>query len=230
MTTLLHRARILAWLARDASGFFEWLGTRPWYREILSDWVAAIPLNADDRVLEVGCGPGLLSAQVAKQGVTITGLDRSPAMVRRARENFPEYTFIEGDALSLPLDDDAMDVAFAASVVNIVDAPQKLVSEMARVVRPGGFVSVLFPTPRLADDASEVAKQRGIVGLSGAALSVWGSKAPKRESNAVRALFEECGLLDIRLDRYFHGTIASVTGIVANRSDSRAACLGNTSS
>ena len=145
----------------------------------------------------------------------MTGLDRSPAMVERARRNVPECTFVEGDALALPLQDDAVDVGFAASVVNVVTDPQKLVSEMVRVVRPGGRVSVLFPTPRLSDDAAGIAQRRGLVGQSAAALATWGSKAPKREPTAIEALFERAGLLDIRVDRFFDSTVASVTGRVA---------------
>ena len=212
---ILHRASILAWLMWDSSSFFEWLATRPWYAQILADWVAAIPIEPGSHGLEVGCGPGLLTGQVHERGVEMTGLDRSPAMVKRARDNVPECTFVEGDALDLPLEDDAVDVGFAASVVNVVPDPQKLVSEMVRVVRPGGRVSVLFPTPRLSDEAAGIAQRRGLVGLSAAALATWGSKATKREPTVVEALFEGAGLLDIRVDRFFDGTVASVTGRVA---------------
>jgi SAM-dependent methyltransferase len=212
---ILHRARIRAWLMWDASSFFEWLAARPWYTQILTDWVAVIPIEPGDHGLEVGCGPGLLTGQVHERGVEMTGLDRSPAMVERARHNVPECTFVEGDALALPLEDDAVDVGFAASVVNVVPDPQKLVREMVRVVRPGGRVSVLFPTPRLSDDAAGIAQRRGLVGLSAAALATWGSKAPKREPTVIEALFEGAGLLDIRIDRFFDGTVASVTGRVA---------------
>lgn len=144
----------------------------------------------------------------------MTGLDRAPAMVKRARRNVPGCTFVEGDALAHPLTDDAMDVGFAASVVNVVSDPQQLVNEMARVVRPGGRVSVLFPTPRLCDGAAGVAERRGLAGLSAAALATWASKAPQRETMAIKALFEGAGLLDTRIDWFFDDTVASVTGRV----------------
>ena len=113
----MHRARILAWIAWDASGFFEWIAHRPWYSQILTDWTAAIPIVPGDRVLEVGCGPGVLSAAMQKRGVQMTGLEPSSAMVKRARRNAPECTFIEGDALFIPLPNAELDVAFASSVV-----------------------------------------------------------------------------------------------------------------
>lgn len=212
---MIHRARILAWLMWDASGFFEWLAARPWYTQILTEWIDTIPLKPNEQGLEVGCGPGLLTGKAKERGLEMTGLDRSTAMVQRARKNVPGCTFIEGDALALPIEDDAMQVAFAASVVNVVSDPDMLVREMARVVRAGGHVSVLFPTPRLSDDAPAIAKRLGLKGLSAAALATWAGKAPKREPPTIEALFEEAGLLDIRVDRYFDGTVASVTGRVA---------------
>jgi ubiquinone/menaquinone biosynthesis C-methylase UbiE len=211
---VLHRARILAWLMWDSSSFFEWLATRPWYTEILTDWVAAIPAQPGDQGLEVGCGPGLLTGHLHDQGVHMTGLDRSPAMVERARRNVPDCTFTEGDALALPLEDHVVDVGFAASVVNVVTDPQKLVNELVRVVRPGGRVSVLFPTPRLSGQWAEISRQRGIVGLSAAAVATWAGKAPKREPAVIEALFEAAGLLDVRVDYFFGDTVASVTGSV----------------
>lgn len=211
---IAQRAAILAWLAWDSAGFFEWLAARPWYTQILIDWVAAIPIEPGEQGLEVGCGPGLLTGLVAARGVQMSGLDRSPAMVERARRSIPDCTFIEGDALDLPLEDHSVDVAFAASVVNLVSDPRTLTTEMARVVRSGGRVSVLFPTPTLSDDAARIAQQLGLEGLSAAALQTWASKAPKREPSMISPLFDQAGLLDIRVDRFFDGTVASVTGTV----------------
>ncbi len=211
---ILHRARILAWLARDASGFFEWLAGLPWYTQILMDWVDILPVQPGDHGLEVGCGPGLLTGRMHARGVQMTGLDRSSAMVERARRGVPECTFVEGDALALPLDDEAVDVAFAASVVNVVSDPETLVREMARVVRPGGSVSVLFPTPLLTEEAVEIGKRLGLKGLSAAALATWGGRAGKREPAVIEALFAGAGLRDTRIDHFFDGTVASLTGRV----------------
>ena len=211
---MVYRACIQAWFMWDASSFFEWLAARPWYTQILMEWVGNIPVTSGLQGLEVGCGPGQLTARVQALGAEMTGLDRSSKMVQRARRSVPECTFIEGDALALPLPDDSVDVAFAASVVNVVKEPQKLVSEMARVVKSGGLVSVLFPTPRLAQDASVLARRHSIVGLSGAALATWGGKAPKREPQVIEALLIKERLTDIRVQEYFDGTVVSITGKV----------------
>jgi ubiquinone/menaquinone biosynthesis C-methylase UbiE len=205
---------IYGWLAWDPASFFDWLAARPWYTRILTEWVAALPIEAGTQGLEVGCGPGHLTGQLHAGGAQMTGLDRSPAMVQRAREKVPGCTFIEGDALALPLEDDTVDVAVAASVVNVVSNPQLLVQEMARVVRPGGCVSVLFPTPALAQRAGSIGQRRSLQGLSAAALATWGARAPKREPASIRDLFERAGLHDVRVDHIFDGAVASVTGRV----------------
>ena len=211
---ILHRARILAWLAWDAASFFTWLAKRPWYTELHLQWVNTLSFEVGTKALEVGCGPGLLSVHLSDRGVKVTGIDRSAAMVERAQKNLPGATFIEGDAMDLPLAGNTMDVAFGASVVNVVPEPQKLIQELTRVVRHEGQVSVLFPTPRLGEKTATIAKHLGIEGLSAAALETWGAKAPKREPSVIKTLFENAGLHEISTELFFEDTIASVSGRV----------------
>ncbi len=209
---ILHRSALLAWLAWDSSGFFQWLAKQPWYTELLTDWTQSIPIPPKSRALELGCGPGVLSALLETQGVCVTGLDRSAAMVDRARSNAPQSTFLVGDAQSIALPDDSFDIVFAASVVNVVPDPKLLVCEMARVTRPGGPVSVLFPTPLLSQNAAVIARQQDLGGFASAALGLWGSKAPKREPDAIVALFREAGFESPSITPFWDGSIASVTG------------------
>ncbi|NCG20622.1 MAG: methyltransferase domain-containing protein [Rhodobacterales bacterium] len=190
------------------------MGARPWYAQIHETWLANLPYESEQDGLEVGCGPGSLTRHVQALGLQMTGLDRSPKMVSRARSSVPKCTFVQGDALALPQDNNRFDLAFAASVVNVVAQPEQLVREMARVVRPGVRVSVLFPTPRLAQHSHKLIAQLGLVTLSAAALTTWAAKAPKREPSAIAALFEAQGLVDLHVDEYFYSTVASVTGKV----------------
>lgn len=211
----LYSAAILAWLAWDGSSFFDWLARRPWYRQHLTDWAALLPVAAGELGLEIGCGPGLLTQAMAERGVQMTGLDKSAKMVARARRNAAECTFVRGDAFALPMANDSQALAFAASVINVVPEPEKLVQEMARVVRPGGHVAVLFPTPRLGVDAAKIAQNQAISGMSRAALLFWGGKAKKLEAAAVAAMVEAAGLRDVEVDYVLEGTVASVTGRVS---------------
>ena len=164
--------------------------------------------------LEVGCGPGSLSEEVHQLGVEMTGIDRSPAMIARARRQVEGVRFLQGDGMALPVETDGVDVAFAASVVNVVSTPLQLVKEMKRVVRPGGTVSVLFPTPALSREAERIGKDYQLTGLSAAALHTWGGRAPKLECAEGERLFVDAGLLKIRVDRFFEGSVVSLTGTV----------------
>ena len=211
---LVHQARVLAWVARDSAGFFEWLARLPWYRQILADWGERVPVTSDTRVLEVGCGPGVFTAHLSRLGAHVTAVDRSAAMVETARRNAPAARVLEGDALDLPLPGDVVDTALAASVINLVDEPARLLQEMSRVTRSGGAVSVLFPTPRLRLQSAEIGRGLGLRGLSRASLTQWGAKAPARTTAEIVRHFAGVDLIEPRVDLLLHGTVACVTGRV----------------
>jgi SAM-dependent methyltransferase len=88
-----------------------------------------------DRVLDVGCGPGALTAAAAARGAHVTGVDLAVGMVAEARRRHPALTFIEADAEHLPFDDDAFDVALGAFLVNHTPDAPAAVAELNRVAR-----------------------------------------------------------------------------------------------
>lgn len=94
-------------------------------------------------VLDVGCGEGRWGRLLAARGAHVTGLDLTPAMVRRAHERRGEgEQYLRGNAESLPLAGAAFDLV--TSYIMLVDVPdfRAAVREMARVLRPGGEVVV----------------------------------------------------------------------------------------
>ncbi len=98
------------------------------------------------RVLDVGCGTGLMSRKLADTGRHVCGVDLSPAMVRRARRKVnARLEFIHGDAEKLPCDNASFD-----AVVNLISFhhypnPARAAAEFRRVLRPGGrLVLVAF--------------------------------------------------------------------------------------
>lgn len=106
---------------------------------------------AGARVVDVCCGTGDLALAFAERGARVIGVDFTPQMLERAalkggRANGPLY--VTGDALRLPLRDGVADVASVAfGLRNVADRGAGL-RELARVVRPGGWVLVLeFSTP-----------------------------------------------------------------------------------
>jgi SAM-dependent methyltransferase len=88
-----------------------------------------------DRVLDVGCGPGTLTAAAAERGAHVTGVDLAAGMVAEARRRHPALTFIEADAEHLPFADDAFDVALGAFLVNHTPDAPAAVAELKRVAR-----------------------------------------------------------------------------------------------
>jgi demethylmenaquinone methyltransferase / 2-methoxy-6-polyprenyl-1,4-benzoquinol methylase len=95
------------------------------------------------RALDVATGTGDLAIALAQRGAEVVGSDFSPGMLERARAKNGAVRWEQANALALPYPDDAFDAATVGfGARNFSDLRQGL-SEMARVVRPGGRVVVL---------------------------------------------------------------------------------------
>jgi ubiquinone biosynthesis O-methyltransferase len=94
------------------------------------------------RVLDVGCGDGVLSVRLAQQGARVMGLDIDPRMLDAARDRAKSahaaVTYIEGNIGSLPFAEGTFDIVVAVTVLCFVPYADGAVSEMTRVLRPGG--------------------------------------------------------------------------------------------
>lgn len=123
------------------------------YRDALNTpaFLALLPDVAGRRGLDVGCGEGANTRRVAGCGAAMTGVDISPTFVRYAREAEAAAPlgigYVVGDALSLPFPDGEFDFATAFMSLMDVTDPGRALMEIARVLRPGGFVqfSIVHP-------------------------------------------------------------------------------------
>ena len=105
----------------------------------MADLAGVAPGN---RALDVGCGPGALTAElVARLGPdAVTAADPSASFVAAARERLPGVEVVEAPAEELPFADGAFDAALAQLVVHFMADPVAGLGEMLRVTRPGGSV------------------------------------------------------------------------------------------
>jgi ubiquinone/menaquinone biosynthesis C-methylase UbiE len=92
-------------------------------------------------VLDVACGPGILSAAIAKAARDVVAFDLTPQMLKKAAQRCAgvhNVTFREGNAAELPFADAAFDAVVTRLSVHHFDRPSRVMSEIFRVLRPGG--------------------------------------------------------------------------------------------
>ncbi len=97
-------------------------------------------------VLEIGCGTGLFTRDLAKTGARVVAIDISPELVERARREVPEPTveFRVDNAYDLDAEDRTFDAVVGSSVLHHLDVGRAL-AEFRRVLRPGGVLALSEP-------------------------------------------------------------------------------------
>lgn len=107
-------------------------------------------------VCDLGCGDGYGSLKLSRMGFSVTGIDVSEEMIQRAKEINIESSakFEKGDISSLPFPDDSFDAVLAINSIEWTERPLKVLNEIQRIVKPGGYacVGILGPTaaPRVS--------------------------------------------------------------------------------
>lgn len=105
-----------------------------------------LALEAGEHVLDVGSGNGIFAREilniVGDQG-RVCGVDSSAAMIEMASRICPQGRFMDGDATDLPFEDQSFDAVTASQLLCFVPDNDKAVSEMFRVLRPGGRAVIL---------------------------------------------------------------------------------------
>jgi ubiquinone/menaquinone biosynthesis C-methylase UbiE len=106
-------------------------------------FVTALGEAAQGSVLDVACGPGILSAAIAKTARDVVAFDLTPQMLKKAAQRCAEaglgnVSFREGNAAELPFADADFDAVVTRLSVHHFDRPGRVMSEIFRVLRPGG--------------------------------------------------------------------------------------------
>ncbi|MET7934325.1 class I SAM-dependent methyltransferase [Streptomyces sp. NPDC005322] len=135
-----------AMAADYAEHFRDVLEAQSLDRAVLAGFAEMVRETGGGPVVDVGCGPGLVTAHLRGLGLSVHGVDLSPRMVALARREHPGLRFEEGSMLAL----DAADGALAAVVAwySTIHVPAErlpeVFAEFHRVLAPGGHVLVAF--------------------------------------------------------------------------------------
>jgi ubiquinone/menaquinone biosynthesis C-methylase UbiE len=161
----------------------------------------------DREVLDLGCGTGVMSILVLKQGAAnLTCGDISEYMLGQCRKNImaqgyvaEKVDFRQLDAESLPYDDQCFDVVVSGMLLGLVPNQQEVVSEMARVLRPGGILA--FSTHasecwwETSDAAFRAIPKRYTLGYR---VEYW-----PRKGAEIQRMLVQAGLVDIQTRKLF---------------------------
>ena len=93
--------------------------------------------HAGEAILDLGCGTGQLTNQIAQSGARVTGLDHSETMLETARQNYPALTFMQGNATSFALDENC-DAVFSNAVLHWVTEAEAAAKCIAAALKPSG--------------------------------------------------------------------------------------------
>ncbi|MEO8659023.1 MAG: class I SAM-dependent methyltransferase [Bryobacteraceae bacterium] len=108
-----------------------------------ADLIGMLAPQPGERILDLGCGTGQLTAEIAKTGATVIGVDRSPEMITEASRQFPAIQFLVADGASFVLDR-PVDAIFSNAALHWMKPPQPVAAAMARALKPGGRLVIEF--------------------------------------------------------------------------------------
>lgn len=129
--------------------------------------------KSGERILDVGCGTGHLTEQIASKGATVTGVDRSPEMIQQAREAHPGIHFEVMDARELAFEE-KFDAVFSNATLHWIKEPERVIEGIARVSRPGGrFVAEFGGKGNIAGLVAAVERAWSKMRMSGAVPDPW---------------------------------------------------------
>ena len=146
--------------AKVDNAFYDELGPR-WFADrshaiallvaeapVKIDYVRSVIGSSPQRIVDIGCGAGLVTVPLAADGHDLVGVDRSEPSLAVARDHAERggvrAVFRAQDAVALAEADETFDVALLLDVLEHVEDPAAVVQEAVRVVKPGG--SIVFHT------------------------------------------------------------------------------------
>jgi trans-aconitate methyltransferase len=93
--------------------------------------------QSGERILDLGCGTGHLTAQLAAAGANVIGLDQSPAMIEQAKKAYPQLQFVPGDARDFAFAE-PFDAVFSNATLHWIREAERAIACVRRALKPGG--------------------------------------------------------------------------------------------
>lgn len=137
---LMMSGSLPQFLATDPDVYEHFMGR--WSSKLAQPLLEFAGVKASDRVLDIGCGTGVLTLAAAQLGAKATGVDPSESYLDGARRlrAHPDATYEFGDARQLRYPDAAFDACVSSLVLDVIPEAHRVVAEMRRVTRRGGTV------------------------------------------------------------------------------------------
>jgi ubiquinone/menaquinone biosynthesis C-methylase UbiE len=131
------------------------------YRRLLEDLINTLQTKEGDRILDAGCGPGLLMGRIIEENkerrINITGLDFNKRMIKHAQrrcKDFPNVKLEVADLnRSLAFPDNSFDKVICSNTLYALEDPRKVISEFHRVLKRGGTAIIANPKPNAGENA-----------------------------------------------------------------------------
>ena len=130
-----------SFLATDAQAYEHFMAR--WSQRLVGPFLDFAGIKAGDRVLDVGCGTGVITAALAERGCMVIGLDASEPYLEGAHRNRSHRNIVYelGDARRMPYPDASFDACVSALTIDVIPEVDHVVREMRRVTRGGGTVA-----------------------------------------------------------------------------------------
>ena len=137
------------------------------------DLLAQLAPQPGERILDLGCGTGTLTSQIAASGSEVVGVDRSPEMIAEARKKFPQLRFEVCDARSLPFSSE-FDAVFSNAALHWIPEAELVIEGVSRALNRGGrFVAEFGGKGNVRTVVTSLEGALTSLGISAAAANPW---------------------------------------------------------
>lgn len=128
---------------QDYSKVYDLMETIPFIKDLRKKHVSA--LKQSETILDAGCGTGLITKAIAPNSKAVFGIDTDTNMLQRAITGLSEIQNIHilyGNVYAIPFPDNSFDGYLSNNVMHFIEHPEQLFSELLRVTKPGGTISI----------------------------------------------------------------------------------------